>query len=81
MTHLRKMMLEELQRRNYAQTTTSVYLQTVEDFARYFKRPPDQLGPEHVREYSGPSVPRAETRRTYRHATAGRAALLLHPDH
>ena len=39
MTHLRKMMLEELERRNYAQTTTCVYLQTVEDFARYFKRP------------------------------------------
>ena len=26
------------------------------------------------------AVPREETRRTYRHATAGRAALLLHPD-
>src|SRR5271166_6546601 len=51
MTHLRKIMLEELERRNYAQTTTSVYLQTVEDFARYFKRPPDQLGLEHIREY------------------------------
>jgi integrase/recombinase XerD len=51
MTHLRKMMLEELERRNYAQTTTRVYLQTVEDFARYFNRPPDQLGPEHIREY------------------------------
>jgi site-specific recombinase XerD len=51
MTHLRKMMLEELERRNYTQTTTRVYLQTIEDFARYFKRPPDQLGPEHIREY------------------------------
>jgi site-specific recombinase XerD len=51
MTHLRKMMLEELERRNYAQTTTHLYLQTIEDFARYFKRPPDQLGPEHIREY------------------------------
>jgi integrase/recombinase XerD len=51
MTHLRKMMLEELERRNYAQTTTRVYLQTVEDFARYFRRPPDQPGPEHIREY------------------------------
>jgi integrase/recombinase XerD len=51
MTHLRKMMLEELERRNYAQTTTRLYIQTIEDFARYFKRPPDQLGPEHIREY------------------------------
>jgi integrase/recombinase XerD len=51
MTHLRKMMLEELERRNYAQTTTHLYIQTIEDFARYFKRPPDQLGPEHIREY------------------------------
>jgi len=25
----------------YAQTTTRAYLQTVEDFARYFQRPPD----------------------------------------
>jgi len=51
MTHLRKMMLEELERRNYAQTTKDCYIQTIEDFARYFKRPPDQLGPEHIREY------------------------------
>jgi integrase/recombinase XerD len=51
MTHLRKMMLEELERRNYAQTTISGYIQTIEDFARCFKRPPDQLGPEHIREY------------------------------
>ena len=51
MTHLRKMMLEELERRNYAQTTRDCYIQTIEDFARYFKRPPDQLGPEHIRQY------------------------------
>ena len=51
MTHLRKVMLEELERRNYAQTTTHLYIRTIEDFARYFKRAPDQLGPEHIREY------------------------------
>ncbi len=32
MTHLRKMMLEELQRRNYAETTISSYIRIVEDF-------------------------------------------------
>src|ERR1017187_3730092 len=51
MTRLRKMMLEELQRRNYSQSTTTTCIRTVEDFARYFKRRPDQLGPEHIREY------------------------------
>jgi site-specific recombinase XerD len=45
------MMLEELQRRNYAETTTRHYLRTVEDFARRFNRPPDRLGPRHIREY------------------------------
>ena len=51
MTHLRKMMLEELQRRNYSQTTVNGYLKIVESFAKYFHRPPDQLGPEQIRAY------------------------------
>jgi site-specific recombinase XerD len=50
-THLRKIMLEELRRRNYAQTTIDCYLRTVEHFSRHFHRSPDQLGPEHIREY------------------------------
>jgi integrase/recombinase XerD len=50
-TRLRKMMLEELQRRNYSQHTTRYYIRTVEDFARRFNRPPDRLGPRHIREY------------------------------
>jgi site-specific recombinase XerD len=50
-THLRKMVLEELERRNYTQSTTRAYLRTIEDIARYFKRPPEQLGPEQIREY------------------------------
>ena len=51
MTHLRKMMLEELQRRNYAETTTRHYIRTVEDFSRRFNCTPDRLGPRHIREY------------------------------
>ena len=51
MTHLRKMMLEELQRRNYAETTIDCYLRAVEDFSRHFHSSPDRLGPRHIREY------------------------------
>ena len=46
MTRLRKMMLEELQRRNYAQNTVRSYIHAVEDFAKYFRRSPDRLGPD-----------------------------------
>jgi integrase/recombinase XerD len=50
-THLRKTMIEELDRRNYSESTKRVYVQTIEDLARYFKRPPDQLEPAHIRQY------------------------------
>ena len=50
-THLRQIMLEELRRRNYAESTIRTYIRTVEHFSRYFHRPPDQLGPEQIREY------------------------------
>ena len=51
MTRLRKMMLDELERRNYSQTTRRAYLFGVEQFARHFHRSPDQLGLNHVRDY------------------------------
>src|SRR5688572_2742657 len=51
MTALRKRMLEELQRRNYSSETVRSYLFAVKDFAAYFKKRPDQLQNEHLREY------------------------------
>ena len=51
MTHLRKIMLEELARRNYSKLTEDCYIRSVEDFALYFKCPPDKLGLEHIRQY------------------------------
>ncbi|HZL92975.1 MAG TPA: site-specific integrase [Vicinamibacterales bacterium] len=51
MTHCRHIMLEELQRRNYAPTTISTYLHAVEQFARHFKCRPDRLNQTHFRSY------------------------------
>jgi len=45
------MMLEELQRRNYSQQTTKAYIHTVWEFAKYFHRSPEELGPEHIRQF------------------------------
>ena len=80
MTRLRQMMLEELERRNYSQGTIRCYLRAVTDFARYFHRSPDQLRPEHVREYQAVFVPRAQAGCEQCDAAVGRATLLLPQD-
>ena len=51
MTHLRKMMLEELQRRHYSHRTAKTYVRIVRDFAQHFHCVPNQLGPEQIRQY------------------------------
>ena len=51
MTQPMRKMLEELQRRNYAPKTIHNYLNTVKDFGKYFRKPPEELGPDELRIY------------------------------
>jgi site-specific recombinase XerD len=48
---LRKRMLEELQLRNLSQNTITAYIGAVRRYTLHFGKPPEQLGPEHVRRY------------------------------
>ena len=51
MTQLRKLTLEELERRNYSQATVRTYVDAIRRFAEHFHRSPDHLGPLEIREY------------------------------
>ena len=51
MTPLRKRMMEELRVRNLSEITSRLYIGAAERFAKYYRRSPDQLGPEQIREF------------------------------
>jgi integrase/recombinase XerD len=51
MTSLRQRMTEDMQVRNLALNTQSSYVQQISQFARYFNKSPEQLGPEDIRAY------------------------------
>lgn len=66
-------MLEELQRRNYSPKTIHNYLRTVKDFAKYFGKSPDKLGPDELRRYQ---VYLLKERKLAVRTVAGRVAAL-----
>jgi site-specific recombinase XerD len=51
MTKLRERMIGDLKLRNFSESTIESYTRVVEDFARFFHRSPEKLGPEEVRRY------------------------------
>jgi integrase/recombinase XerD len=50
-TPLRRTMLEELQRRNYASETIRSYILSVKQFAEYFGKSPQKMGAEEIRRF------------------------------
>src|SRR5439155_22008486 len=79
MTRLRKMMLEELQRRNYSAITTRNYLRVVTEFAKYFGKSPDKLGPNELR-LSSLSIDRVQADARHGGQPRSGAAILFRQD-
>ncbi|MCI0443867.1 phage integrase N-terminal SAM-like domain-containing protein, partial [bacterium] len=51
MTPLRQRMLEDMKIRNMSPRTWETYISHVARFAKFFKRSPENLGPEEIRTY------------------------------
>lgn len=51
MTELRRRMIQDLQLHGYSEKTQKCYLGAVRCLAAFFRRPPDQLGEEELRQY------------------------------
>ena len=53
MTPLRQRMTEDMQVRNFSPHTQASYVQQVSLFARHFRKSPEVLSPEEVRQFLG----------------------------
>jgi integrase/recombinase XerD len=51
-THYETATRDEIGRRNYTEGTTRAYLRALDDLARYFPQPPEELTPEQIRAYT-----------------------------
>jgi integrase/recombinase XerD len=51
MTPLRQRLIDDLRLRNYSPRTVEAYVAAVAKIARHFRRSPDQLSPEQIREF------------------------------
>ncbi len=51
MTPLRQRLIEDIRLRNFSQHTVEAYVRAVAHFSRHYRRSPDQLSGEQVRQY------------------------------
>jgi hypothetical protein len=80
MTHLRKICSKNSSVVITLRLPIDCYIRTIEDFARYFRRPPDQLTPDHIREYQAYLFRERKLAASTRDTTIGGSAILLHSD-
>ena len=79
MTPLRKRMIRELELRRKATGTVTSYVKAVEELARYFRRSPDRISTEEIRDLRGIDITRCPPLRRTAGARGAFAAAIAVP--
>ena len=79
MNQLRQLMLEELHRRNFADTTIRTYLHGVDALQPVLPAPARSAWPGGHSQVSGDAVHQVEVQPEHSHPAVGVATVLLHP--